>query len=100
MKRYEDAIKELFDLSLEAQKKTGAFVDLGISNNGSLTCCVMIMDNGFDKDGEFDGFYYVWPDDIAEYVPVFSDYEKAVAHLKRLILEADKARISVLEDDE
>ena len=100
MKRYEDAIKELFNLSLEVHKKTDAFVEFNISNNGSPACGVMIMHNGFDKDRGFDGFYYVWPDDIAEYVSAFSDYGKAVAHLKRLIWEADKAGISAGKDDE
>ena len=100
MKRYEDAIKELFDLSLEVHKKTDAFVDFNMSNGKTQSCGVMIMDNGFDKGGGSDGFYYVWPDDTAEYVSAPSDYEKATAHLKRLIREADKARISAGKDDE
>lgn len=93
MKRSEDIIKELFDLSLEAQKKTDAYVSFDMTNNGPLACSVLIMDNGFESGKRSDGLYLVVPDD-----GMVSDYEKAADHLKRLIRESDKARKNIKMD--
>ena len=94
MKSPDDMVKELFELSLEAQKKTDAYVSFDMTNNGPLACSVLIMDNGFESGKRSDGLYLVVPDD-----GMVSDHEKAVDHLKRLIRESDKAKRDVEMDD-
>lgn len=99
MKSFDDMVKELFELSLEAQQKTNAYVSFNVSNNRSLSCVVTIMDNGFDKDKISDGFYIiVFDEDHEEHQITASDHAVAVDHLKRLIREAYKAKSNAVMD--
>lgn len=49
-------IEELFRLVMKAQEKTSAYVAFETSNYGT-ECLVMIMDDGFEADHGYDGWY-------------------------------------------
>lgn len=81
-------IKELFRLAMKAQEKTSAYVAFETSNHGT-ECLVMIMDDGFEVDHGYDGWYEMdmfYPDERSE-----KEYQKAKEHLIRLLRSKRKA---------
>ena len=81
-------IEELFRLAMKAQEKTSAYVSFETSNYG-WGCAVIIMDDGFKTEREYDGYYRMdmfYPDETSE-----KQYQKAKEHLIRLLREKRKA---------
>lgn len=81
-------IEELFRLAMKAQEKTSAYVSFETSNHG-WGCVVIIMDDGFEIDGGYDGYYMMnmfYPDETSE-----EEYQKAKDHLIRLLRSKRKA---------
>lgn len=81
-------IEELFRLAMKAQEKTSAYVSFETSNHG-WGCVVIIMDDGFETDREYDGYYPMdmfYSDETSE-----EEYQKAKEHLIRLLRSKRKA---------
>ena len=75
-------IEELFRLAMKAQEKTSAYVAFETSNHG-WGCVVMIMDDGFETERGYDGWYEMdmfYLDERSE-----KQYQKAKEHLIRLL---------------
>lgn len=80
-------IEELFRLAMKAQEKTSAFVSFETSNHG-WGCVVMIMDDGFEANHGYDGWYEMdmfYSDEKSE-----EQYQKAKEHLIRLLRKKRK----------
>ena len=81
-------IKELFRLAMKAQEKTSAYVAFETSNSGT-ECLIMIMDDGFEMNHGYDGWYEMamfYPDERSD-----KEYQKAQEHLIRLLRGKRKA---------
>lgn len=81
-------IKELFQLAMKAQEKTSAYVAFETSNRGT-ECLIMIMDDGFEMNHGYDGWYEMnmfYSDERSE-----KEYQKAKEHLIRLLRGKRKA---------
>lgn len=84
-------IKELFQLAMKAQEKTSAYVTFETSNHG-WGCVVIIMDDGFKMEREYDGYYHMnmfYPDERSE-----EEYQKAKEHLIRLLRKKRKVEMA------
>lgn len=85
----EDMVRELFELTLEVQKKTDAYAGFDISNHGYF-CSIYVMEHGFDtRKKKFDAYYRISPD---EYLlqEAYQVYFKAKEYLEGLLYEASK----------
>lgn len=82
---FEKEIRELFNLVMAAMGKTNATIYFEISNYGTA-CAIRIWNEGFVKDQRADGRYDIF---YGETLKCKSErnYEKARAHLIRLIRE-------------
>lgn len=80
-----EMIKEFVDLGERIYNETPAYLSIDIST-GTGTVNIYIMDRGFEKDCEYDGFYTILLSDAQE---EFNrrQFEKAKTHMLRLLEE-------------
>lgn len=78
-------IREIIDLGERIYNETPAYFSIDISTLSGLAN-IYIMDKGFDKDCEYDGFYTILFSDAQE---EFNrrQFEKAKTHMLRLLEE-------------
>lgn len=84
-------IEELLRLAMKVQEKTSAYVSFETSNHG-WECVVMIMDDGFEINHGYDGWYEMdifYPDERSE-----KEYQKAKEHLVRLLRKKRKVEMA------
>ena len=91
VKIYNAADEELLRLAMKVQEKTSAYVSFETSNHG-WECVVMIMDDGFEINHGYDGWYEMdifYPDERSE-----KEYQKAKEHLVRLLRKKRKVEMA------
>ena len=81
---------ELLELSLRVMNETDHYISMSVNNYGSFIS-VYVMENGFQKGGDFDGAFYISP--ITEGIGGNygdEEFEKAKKYLNKLLREKKK----------
>lgn len=88
-------MEELFTLAIAAIEETEDYVSIQFGNCGYL-CHIEIMEGGFQKEKEYDGWYgFVSGNSELEIRMREEEFPKAKEHLKRLIARARKNSMEV-----
>lgn len=81
-----EKIKELIDLGERIYNETPSFFSINVGTESGM-CNIYIMDEGFKKDSDFDGYYTIFFDSKAQEEFNRSQFKKAKNHMLRLLGE-------------